>query len=131
MRKNMRILLVDDKQAILDQLSPILERHGHAVAHAANGLAAYEKAQQQTFDLYIIDHLMPVMNGIQLSKNLLKNSLTLNVPIIFMTTQNTAEISNLVKNLSFHALIAKPIDENLLMSFVEQLNVKNTTRYLL
>jgi two-component system chemotaxis response regulator CheY len=74
---------------------------------------------------------MPVMNGIQLSKNLLKNSLTLNVPIIFMTTQNTSDILRLVQSFSFHALISKPIDENLFIDFVEQLNVENTTRYLL
>jgi CheY-like chemotaxis protein len=127
----MHILLVDDKKAILEQLTPILERNGHTVEIALNGLAAYEKAQSEFFDLYIIDHLMPVMNGIQLSKNLMKNSLTLNVPIIFMTTQNTSEIFRLVQNLSFHALISKPIDENLLMGFVEQLNVENTSRYLL
>ena len=74
---------------------------------------------------------MTVMNGIHLSKNLLKNPLTLNVPIIFMTTQNTSEIIRLVQKLSIHALISKPIDEKLLMSFVEQLNVENTSRYLL
>ena len=127
----MRILLVDDKRAILEQLTPILEINGHTVQIALNGLAAFEKAQTDLFDLYIIDHLMPVMNGIQLSKNLLKNPLTLNVPIIFMTTQNTSEIIRLVQKLSIHALISKPIDENLLMGFVEQLNVENTSRYLL
>jgi len=127
----MHILLVDDKKAILEQLSPLLERNGHTVEFALNGLAAYEKAQGELFDLYIVDHLMPVMNGIQLSKNLMNNSITLNVPIIFMTTQNTSEIISLVQNLSFHALISKPIDEKLLMGFVEQLNVENTRRYLL
>lgn len=127
----MHILLVDDKKAILEQLTPILERNGHTVEIALNGLAAYEKAQSEFFDLYIIDHLMPVMNGIQLSKNLMKNSLTFNVPIIFMTTQNKSEILKLVQSLSFHALISKPIDEKLLMGFIEQLNVENTSRYLL
>jgi CheY-like chemotaxis protein len=127
----MHILLVDDKKAILEQLTPILQKSGHTVELALNGLAAYEKAQAELFDLYIIDHLMPVMNGIQLSKNLLKNTSTLNVPIIFMTTQNTSDIIRLVQNLSFHALITKPIDEKLLMGFIEQLNVENTSRYLL
>ncbi|NQZ20463.1 MAG: response regulator [Colwellia sp.] len=127
----MRILLVDDKKAILEQLTPILEINGHTVQIALNGLAAFEKAQTEIFDLYIIDHLMPVMNGIQLSKNLIKNPLTLNVPIIFMTTQNTSDILGSVQNLFFHALIAKPIDEKLLIGFVEQVNVENTRRYLL
>ena len=50
----MRILLVDDKRAILEQLTPILEINGHTVQIALNGLAAFEKAQTDLFDLYII-----------------------------------------------------------------------------
>jgi len=127
----MHILLVDDKRAILEQLSPLLKLNGHTVQIERNGLAAFEKAQSESFDLYIIDHLMPVMNGIQLSKNLIKNSSTLNVPIIFMTTQNMPEVINLVQNITFHAIISKPIDEKLLMGHVEQLSQENTRRYIL
>jgi len=127
----MHILLVDDKRAIIEQLSPILKLNGHTVQIERNGLAAFEKAQNESFDLYIIDHLMPVMNGIQLSKNLMKNSSTLNVPIIFMTTQNMSEVMNLVQNITFHAIISKPIDEKLLMGHLEQLSQENTRRYIL
>ena len=45
----MYILLIDDKQAILDIVTPLLINSGHTVETASNGLDAYEKAQQKTF----------------------------------------------------------------------------------
>jgi CheY-like chemotaxis protein len=91
----MDILLIDDKHSILDFVTALLIDSGHTVETAYNGLDAYEKAQQQSFDLYIIDHLMPVMNGLQLSKNLLNNPFTANTPAIFMTTQSLTKVIDL------------------------------------
>jgi two-component system chemotaxis response regulator CheY len=127
----MYILLIDDKQPILDFVTPLLIDSGHIVETASNGLDAYEKSQQETFDLYIIDHLMPVMNGLQLRKNLLNNPFTANTPAIFMTTQNLTEVRGLTRSLSFQAIITKPIDENSLLNAVNQSNEQNTTRYSL
>ncbi|MFT5295111.1 MAG: two-component system chemotaxis response regulator CheY [Colwellia sp.] len=127
----MYILLIDDKQPILDFVTPLLIESGHIVETASNGLDAYEKSQQKTFDLYIIDHLMPVMNGLQLRKNLLNNPFTANTPAIFMTTQNLTEVRGLTRSLSFQAIITKPIDENSLLNAVNQSNEQNTTRYSL
>jgi CheY-like chemotaxis protein len=127
----MYILLVDDKQSILDFVRPLLELYGHTVVTALNGLDAYEKAQHQLFDLYIIDHLMPVMNGLQLSKNLLNNAFTAVTPIVFMTTQNITEVAALTRLFSFQTILAKPIDEKCLFNAINQINQKNTTRYSL
>jgi CheY-like chemotaxis protein len=127
----MRILLVDDKQPILELIAPLLEQQGNVVEVAANGLDAFEKAQQQSFDLYIVDHLMPVMNGLQLSKNLLNNPHTSNTPIIFMTTQDIVEVTALTHSLSIQAIITKPIDEKSLLNAVNQVNNNNTALYSL
>ncbi len=127
----MHILLIDDKKSILDVVTPLLIQAGHTVETASNGLDAFEKAQKTPFDLYIIDHLMPVMNGLQLSKNLLNNPFTANTPAIFMTTQNLAEVTALTRSLSFQAIITKPIDESSLLNAVNQNNQQNSTRYSL
>lgn len=127
----MYILLIDDKQPILDFVTPLLIEIGHIVETASNGLDAYEKAQKKPFDLYIIDHLMPVMNGLQLRKNLLNNQFTANTPAIFMTTQNLTEVTGLTRSLSFQSIITKPIDANSLLNAVNQSNEQNTTRYSL
>jgi DNA-binding response OmpR family regulator len=57
------ILLVDDEEAITDNLSPFLERSGYRVLVATNGEDALEKIQETGPDLVVMDVLMPKMDG--------------------------------------------------------------------
>jgi DNA-binding response OmpR family regulator len=57
------ILLVDDEEAITDNLSPFLERSGYQVLVAADGQEALEKVQETSPDLVVMDVLMPKMDG--------------------------------------------------------------------
>lgn len=65
-----RILLVDDDKAIIDNLAPLLERAGFAVAVAANGEAALDQVTQLAPDLIVLDVLMPRMNGREVLRRL-------------------------------------------------------------
>jgi CheY-like chemotaxis protein len=118
----MNILVVDDKQSVLDLLSNILVPVGYCVQTACNGLDAFEKAQQQNFDLFIVDHLMPVMNGVQLTKNLKQHQPTSSTPVVFMTTQGIESAKNLPEYSLFDAVIAKPINEDLLINVITTLS---------
>lgn len=121
----MDILVVDDKQAVRDTLSKLLITHGHSVYTACNGLDAFEKVQSVSYDLFIIDHLMPIMNGLQLARNLSEHSGTMHTPMLFMTTQNVNNINNLPEARLFYAFLAKPINQDDLLSQVSKLNNKN------
>lgn len=127
----MNILLVDDKQEILNSLVIMIEKYGHTVEVALNGLAAFEKAQTTGFDLFIIDHLMPVMNGLQLTKNLKQNESTKDIPIIFITTQDIKEVSLLPEAQVFSGLLPKPIVENSLMQLIETRSTANSLSHSL
>jgi len=118
----MNILVVDDKQSVLDLLSNILVPVGYCVQTACNGLDAFEKAQQLHFDLFIVDHLMPVMNGVQLTKNLKQHKATSSTPVIFMTTQGIDSVNNIPEAPLFDAVIAKPINEELLIKTLTKLS---------
>ncbi len=61
-----RILVVDDNLFNRELLSRHLERQGHQVRAAADGLAALELLRSEPFDVAIIDVMMPGMNGYQL-----------------------------------------------------------------
>ena len=122
----MHILVVDDKQAVLDLVADILTGYGHSIETASNGLDAFEKAQKKTFDLFIIDHLMPVMNGIQLAKNLKQTAKTLGTEIVFMTTQGVSGVKSMPEARLFKGIIAKPIDEKSLIQLVEVASKENT-----
>jgi CheY-like chemotaxis protein len=116
----MNILLVDDKPLILGALSKLLENSGFTVHTAYNGLDAYKKAQQFCYDLFVVDHLMPLMDGIQFSKNLKKHESSATKPIVFMTTQDIKSVSHGGHAHLFDEIMAKPINEAKFLSFVDK-----------
>ncbi|SEK38167.1 two-component system, chemotaxis family, response regulator CheY [Colwellia chukchiensis] len=122
----MNILVVDDKAIVIDKLSGLLSASGYAVASAINGLDASEKLQQADYDLLIVDHLMPIMDGIQLVKNLRQNEKYNHTPIIFMTTQGQDSVKQLCNIDMFTAVIDKPIDEQKLLDLVTSLESANS-----
>ncbi|MEM6258499.1 MAG: response regulator transcription factor [Planctomycetota bacterium] len=62
-----RILIVDDEQHILSLLSMTLRKEGYEVVSANNGPKAIQLAGVFDFDLAILDHSMPGMDGLELS----------------------------------------------------------------
>jgi CheY-like chemotaxis protein len=64
------ILVVDDDQAVRWLLRAMLERWGHSVVEAANGAEGLQCYQAEPTDLVITDIQMPVMDGLQMIKEL-------------------------------------------------------------
>jgi len=62
----LRLLVVDDEQAIRDMLSRHFRFHGHLVALAENGETALAYMENHPVDIMITDIMMPVMDGIEL-----------------------------------------------------------------
>lgn len=117
----MNILVIDDKKSVRDTLSKLLVSLGHSVNTAVNGLDGFEKGQKMPYHLYIIDHLMPLMNGVVLSKNFKQTNFCAKTPILFMTTQGTDSVKKLPEFNLFNSVINKPINENDFISAVKSL----------
>lgn len=115
------ILLVEDNALAMAQFNQALTTAGYQVSTAINGLDGYNKAQQQRFDLCIVDHLMPLMNGLQLMKNL--NSLGDKVPgnIMFLTTQELKSVSQMSEVQLAGKVLTKPISNSKFIAEVRQL----------
>jgi CheY-like chemotaxis protein len=107
----MNILVVDDNKTVQEKLATLIISQGHNVDLAINGLDALGKAQQGNYQLFVIDHLMPLMNGVQLTKNLKSNQQFSSVPVFFMTTQGSHTLKELAEFSLFDKVIDKPIDE--------------------
>ncbi len=127
----MHILVVDDKQPIIKKVTELLSQCGYTYETAINGLDAFEKAQSEVFDMYIIDHLMPVMNGIQLVKNLKSKDITSDTPILFMTTQDIHSLEAYDEYSHLDAIISKPLDQELFFNALNQLLPQNTVLHSL
>ncbi|MFC3560613.1 response regulator transcription factor [Pedobacter jamesrossensis] len=78
-----RIGIAEDDKKIAELLKTAFEENDYEAEFAFNGIQALELFTEKDFDLYIIDIMMPGINGIQLCKQLRENHL--NNPILMLT----------------------------------------------
>lgn len=87
----MKILLVDDEQAILDIFTPVLQKEGFEVTTAMNAKDALQKAQVDKPNLILLDQILPDMNGNQILPILKKDSLTKDIPVAILSNYGQQE----------------------------------------
>ncbi len=78
-----KVLIVDDEAMTRDLLSSILSSKGHTCVTASDGDEALDKAGMEVFDAVVTDIVMPNMDGITLTKELLKRNPS--IPIMVIT----------------------------------------------
>ncbi len=86
-----KILVVDDSITMRQMLSFTLEKAGHEVLTADNGLEALDICDQGAPDLIITDLNMPKMNGLDLIRTLRSRPHTGTKPILVLTTESDPE----------------------------------------
>jgi len=85
----MRILLVDDEAEMVDPLSQVLRREGHEVDVAYDGGEGSQLAQQEHYDLLILDWMLPQKSGLQICQQLRSQGDT--TPVLFLTAKDTVD----------------------------------------
>ena len=80
-----RILLVDDEESIQTLLSFPLRKDGYEVVLAGDGDEALKRFGEGSFDLVVLDVMMPVLDGFEVCKRLRARS---TVPIIMLTAKS-------------------------------------------
>jgi len=85
-----RVLLMEDSEVIRTMVKTALERRGHAVLMAENGLEGLRLAEAHLPDVVVTDIVMPEMNGFEATRALRKNPATSQIPIIMLTSKSTA-----------------------------------------
>jgi diguanylate cyclase (GGDEF)-like protein len=78
-----RVLIVDDEEMVRDLVCSLLSKCGHTCEMAKGGIEALEKIKNDSFDAVVIDIVMPDMDGITLTEELLK--LYPKFPVMVMT----------------------------------------------
>ncbi|MGI6174588.1 MAG: response regulator transcription factor [Christensenellales bacterium] len=81
---NERILIVDDEPLIIKGLKYSLEQDGYSVFGAADGEEALEKLRTSSYDIVLLDVMLPKMSGIEVCQTIRETS---DIPIIMLTAK--------------------------------------------
>ncbi len=115
----LHILVVDDAPQVIAMLSQILQRLGHKVTPATNGLEGLQAFQKGAFDLVISDQAMPEMTGDQMIERIKKTAPQ--IPVIMLTG-----FGDLIRDANgqypnVDILLSKPIEVAKLQDAIRQL----------
>jgi PAS domain S-box-containing protein len=106
----MRVLLVED-HAINQKLAMVLiERDGHLVQVANNGQEALDLLAQHSFDLVLMDMMMPVMDGLEATQRLRANEQGKRMPVVAMTANAMQSDRERCLAAGMDDFISKPIE---------------------
>ena len=116
------ILIVDDDDKIRNLLKDFLTENSFLISTAADAMEALEKLNSLSFDLIIIDIMMPGMDGYELTKKIRESTL---IPLIHLTAMGETE--NIIHGLEIGAddYISKPFEPKELVLRIK--NILNKT----
>ena len=120
-KKDIKILLVDDEQDILEIVGYNLSQEGYKIVTATNGKEAIAVAKKEHPQLIIMDVMMPEMDGMEACENIRKIPELSNVIITFLTARSEDYSQVAGFDAGADDYIAKPIKPKLLVSKVKAL----------
>ena len=108
------ILVVDDIEANRDVLSRRLEKQGYDVATAKNGVRALKKLRTQSFDLVLLDIMMPEMDGYEVLQTIQNDETLRHIPVVMISA--LGEMDSVVRCVEMGAAdyLTKPFNPTLL-----------------
>ncbi len=115
----MKILVVEDEEALAAAITRVLSDEGHAVSWAADGDEGYRTAKGEAFDVVLLDIMLPKRDGWRVLGDL--RAERVNVPILMLTARD--EVKDRVRGLNLGAddYLAKPFDTAELLARVHAL----------
>ncbi|HEX9969298.1 MAG TPA: response regulator transcription factor [Acidimicrobiales bacterium] len=84
-----RILVVDDEPSIVDAVATALRYEGFDVYEAENGRQALKLTESHRPDLLVLDIMLPVLDGVEVTRRLRRDGLR--VPVLFLTARDATE----------------------------------------
>ena len=128
---NARILYVEDDLTLSFVTRDNLERAGYSIDSCEDGLAAYEKISNSNYDLYILDIMLPKIDGYTLARKIREKSEA--APILFLSAKSTIDDKIYGLQLGADDYITKPFSiEELILKievFLKRSNI-DTSRLI-
>lgn len=122
---NALVLVVDDNEMNRKVFRNLLKKTQVRIEEAADGAECVEMVKQKRYDIIFMDHMMPVMDGIQALKHVRGDdeSLCKDVPVIALTANAVVGAKERYFNEGFDNFLSKPVDpkklEKMLMNSLD------------
>lgn len=111
-----RVLCVEDNEVLRNETVDLLESFFHDIDTATNGKEGLEKYKQQRYDLVITDINMPVMNGLEMIREI--KELHQQQMVIVISAHDEAEYLMRMINLRVDHFVLKPLELNQFLSVI-------------
>ncbi len=120
------ILIVDDDPGTLTLVSVMLERGGFNVYKAKDAFEALDLLESITPELFVVDVMMPGMDGIELCARIRERPETHHTPVIMLTAHGNPELSQSAEAAGANAYLTKPILWHDMVSKVKSMLQRST-----
>ena len=104
-----KILLVDDNQMNIKVLKALLKQSKVQIDEALSGKECLALAEQNTYDLIFLDHMMPEMDGVETLHIMKEKKLSENIPVIMLTANAVVGDKERYLAEGFDDFLSKPI----------------------
>lgn len=113
-----RILIADDDANMLLLMEYHLAKQGHDVSTAGDGVSALRTAIDETFDLFLLDVMLPGMSGLELCRQLRADARYEHVPIVLVTARGQMGDWSAASEYGANSYVTKPFDPMRLVDLV-------------
>ncbi|PZO40003.1 MAG: two-component system response regulator [Pseudanabaena frigida] len=117
------VLVVEDTDSERDLIVSYLVEGGYSVISAINGQEALKKIEGRKPDVVITDLVMPGMSGLELCRNLKKNSETKDLPIVACTSKNQELDKLWAMKQGIDVYLTKPFTKEAILQALRSLNI--------
>jgi len=122
--KKGKILIVDDDVNLLEVLKLRLQFHGYETNVAESPKEALRKIGRESFDLMVVDLMLPEMNGIELMEQIF-SEIGFQLPVIILTAYGTINLAVEAIQKGAYSFLTKPFEHHDLILHIEKALEKN------
>ena len=113
------LLWADDEMELLRPHLLFLEKKGYEVVTVTNGIDAIEECRKQTFDLVLLDEMMPGLTGLETLQRI--KELQPTVPVVMVTKSEEEDIMNQAVGQNIADYLIKPVNPNQILLTLKKL----------
>ncbi len=122
---SMRILVVEDQDSIRRMIEALIQARGYEVTAVANGAKAIDAVMTQSFDLVLLDLMLPGQyDGFEVCQRLKSDPATRTVPVVIISALDDPESRKKAADAGASAYYTKPFSPIALLKEIERLKAQ-------